>query len=87
MKILFVVPALGSVYGGTSQCVLALAQSLSDRGIEVDIVTTNANGSSRLNVPMQTWIQKESYRIQYFPYWYLSDYKVSWPLTVWLFKT
>lgn len=86
MKILFVVPALGSVYGGTSQCVLSLAESLGDRGIEVDIVTTNANGSSGLNVPMQTWVQQSSYRVQYFPYWHLADYKVSWPLTVWLFK-
>ena len=28
MKILFVIPALGSVYGGPSQCVLDLAQAL-----------------------------------------------------------
>ncbi len=84
MKILFVIPALGSVYGGTSQCVLSLAESLGDRSIEVDIVTTNANGSSRLNVPMQTWIQQGSYRVQYFPYWHLADYKISWPLTLWL---
>ncbi|MEB3310426.1 MAG: glycosyltransferase [Snowella sp.] len=86
MKILFVIPALGSVYGGTSQCVLSLAEALGDRGIEVDIVTTNANGSSGLNLPMQTWIQETSYRVQYFPYWHLSDYKVSLPLTAWLFK-
>ena len=86
MKILFVIPALGSVYGGPSQCVLDLAQVLGDRGIELDIVTTTANGATQLNVPTHAWIKEKSYRIQYFPYWNLLDYKLSWSLTHWLFQ-
>ena len=86
MKILFVIPALGSVYGGPSQCVLDLAQALGRQGVELDIVATTANGATRLNVPTQTWIQEKFYRIQYFSYWNFIDYKFSWSLTRWLFQ-
>ena len=86
MKILFVIPALGSVYGGPSQCVLDLAQALGCQGVELDIVATTANGATRLNVPTQTWIQEKFYRVQYFSYWNFIDYKFSWSLTRWLFQ-
>ena len=86
MKILFVIPALGSVYGGPSQCVLDLAQALGCQGVELDIVATTANGATRLNVPTQTWIQEKFYRIQYFSYWNFIDYKFSWSLTGWLLQ-
>lgn len=86
MKILVVVPALGAVYGGPSKSVVELAQALGSLSNNVDIITTNANGFNRLDVPLQTWITKENYRIKYFPYWYLNDYKLSFSLTKWLFK-
>ena len=86
MKILFVIPALGSIYGGPSQCVLDLAQALGCQGVELDIVATTANGATRLNVPTQTWIQEKFYRIQYFSYWNFIDYKFSWSLTGWLLQ-
>lgn len=86
MNILIIIPALGSVYGGPSKSVVELAQALGRQGISVDIVTTNANGSSSLDVPLHTWIAETYYRIQYFPYWWLNDYKFSWPLTKWLFQ-
>ena len=75
MKILFVIPALGSIYGGPSKCVLDLAEALGRQGVDLDIVTTIANGLNRLNVPTQTWIQEKFYRIQYFSYWNFIDYK------------
>jgi glycosyltransferase involved in cell wall biosynthesis len=86
MKILFVIPALGSIYGGPSQCVLDLAQALGCQGVELDIVATTANGATRLNVPTQTWIKEKFYRIQYFSYWNFIDYKFSWSLTSWLLQ-
>lgn len=85
MKILMVVPALGSVYGGPSKSVLELAQALGNRRLEVDIVATNANGTTSLDVPTQIWLQEQFYRIQYFPYWNFLDYKISLSLTRWLF--
>lgn len=84
MHILIVIAAVGSVYGGPSKIVLELAQSLGALGINVDIVTTNANGADRLAVPLQTWIIEKFYRIQYFPCWIWGDYKFSLSLTNWL---
>ena len=86
MKILFVIPVVGSIYGGPSKIVLGLAQALGHRGVEVDIITTTANGSTRLNVPIETWINEKFYRIQYFSFWNILDYKLSWSLTCWLFQ-
>jgi glycosyltransferase involved in cell wall biosynthesis len=86
MKILIVIPAIGTVYGGPSKSVLALAEQLCRLSCHVDIVTTHANGASPLNVPLQTWITGQSYRIQYFPYLDIGDYKLSIYLTHWLFQ-
>jgi glycosyltransferase involved in cell wall biosynthesis len=86
MRILIVIPALGAVYGGPSKCVVELAQALDNLGISVDMVTTNANGSTNLDVPLHTWIAEKFYRVKYFPHWGLSDYKISLSLTGWLFQ-
>lgn len=85
MKILMVVPALGEVYGGPSKSVLELTEAIGKQGVSIDLITTNANGSTSLDVPLLTWIQKENYRLQYFPYWNFLDYKLTWSLTRWLF--
>lgn len=86
MKILIVIPAIGTVYGGPSKSVLALAEQLCQLGCHVDLVTTQANGINQLNVPLQVWVHESYYRIQYFPYWDIGDYKLSLPLTNWLFQ-
>jgi glycosyltransferase involved in cell wall biosynthesis len=86
MKILIVVPALGNVYGGPSKSVVELAEAVGRSGINVDLVTTNANGNTTLDVPLFTWINKNSYRIKYFPYWDIADYKLTFSLTSWLFQ-
>ena len=86
MKVLFVIPFLGSVYGGPSNSVVSLAQALGQQGVELDVISTTANGSTRLDVPVETWIEKSFYRIQYFSYWNFLDYKISRSLTQWLFQ-
>jgi glycosyltransferase involved in cell wall biosynthesis len=86
MKILIVVPALGEIYGGPSKSVLSLTKAIGKSGVMIDIITTNANGSKTLDVPLLVWIQEENYRIQYFPYWNFLDYKLTWSLTSWLFQ-
>lgn len=85
MKILLVIPGIGSVYGGTSKIAIELAQTLGRQGTFIDIVTTNANGLADLNVPLKTWINQEFYRVKYFPRWHIGDYKLSYSLTKWLF--
>ncbi len=86
MNILILVPALGSVYGGPSKSVVELAQAVGRQGLSIDVVTTNANGSSKLDVQLNTWIDEKYYRIKYFSYWGWGDYKLSWSLAKWLFE-
>ncbi len=85
MKLLIIVPALGAVYGGPSKSVVELAQALG-RHASVDLVSTNANGSEILDVPLNIWLPKSNYRIKYFSYWGWGDYKLSWSLAQWLFE-
>jgi glycosyltransferase involved in cell wall biosynthesis len=86
MKILIVIPAIGSVYGGPSKSVIELAQALASQGVAVDLVTTTANGDRTLDVPTFTWIENNGIRIQYFPYWSWQDYKWSFSLSQWLHR-
>ena len=86
MKILIVVPAIGSVYGGPSKSVLELAKRVAKQGVTVDLVTTTANGETQLDVPKFQWIEEEDIRIKYFPYISWGDYKFSFSLTKWLYK-
>jgi glycosyltransferase involved in cell wall biosynthesis len=86
MKLLTVIPSLGLTYGGTSKAVIELVEALGSQGVEVDVVTTTADGSTRLQVQTQIWHTKEYYRVQYFPYWGIQDYKVSGTLSKWLFQ-
>jgi glycosyltransferase involved in cell wall biosynthesis len=84
MKVLHVIPGVGSVYGGPSLSVLSLVEYQTRQGMAVDVVTTNMNGPQQLDVPTQTWVAEKGYRIQYFPCWYLQDYKISISLAQWL---
>lgn len=86
MKILIVVPFVSSIYGGLPKAVIELAHALGNIGVNVDIVTTNANRSNKLEVPLHTWITEKSYRIKYFPYNNLLNYQISFSLTKWLFQ-
>lgn len=85
MKVLFSIPSIGSTYGGPSKTVIDVAQSLNQKhNISIDIVTTNANGSKNLNEPLQRWLSRSGYRIQYFPYISYGDYKWSNSFSGWL---
>ena len=86
MKVLMVIPALGNVYGGPTKIVLELAESIAKLGIAVDVVATNANGLTTLDVPLNQWIIKNDYRVQYFSYVDLLDYKFTWSMSKWLFN-
>jgi len=86
MRLLITVPAIGSVYGGPSKTVIDTAKCLHDQGVLVDIVTTNANGLVSSDVPLQQWIPQEGYRIQYFPYIRIGDYKWSSTFASWMFQ-
>ena len=84
MKVLMVTPYLGPVYGGPANSVVALAKELGKRRVGLDLISTNANGQENLDVQLGSWIEKESYRVQYFPRLNLSNYTISFALSKWL---
>ncbi len=86
MKILCAIPYLGKSYGGTSKVVKEIAREISLDNCTVDLVTTNANDQDTLDVSLNTWIDHQNYRIQYFSCWHRSDFILSWTLIKWLFN-
>jgi glycosyltransferase involved in cell wall biosynthesis len=86
LKILLVIPGLGPVYGGPSIIVPNLAVALARQGLTVDVVTTDANGSARLDVPTHTWCKEQGYRVRYFRRLGRLEYKISLSLLLWLLR-
>ncbi|BBD69165.1 group 1 glycosyl transferase [Nostoc commune NIES-4072] len=84
MKILFIAPYIGAIYGGTSKMVTDLLEGIGRLGVTVDLVTTNANGSNTLDVPLNEWITRKYYRVQHFDCWYRDDFIISASLIKWL---
>ena len=79
-----VAPYLASIYGGPSKVVKELTQGLAAKGINVDLVTTNANGDRKLTVPLNQWIEEGSYRTKYFNCLHQYDSILSASLGRWL---
>ena len=84
IRLLITIPSVAALYGGPSKSVRELAQALGRQGTSVDFVTTNANGTEVLDVPLQTWVEETYYRLQYFSCNIWGDYKWSFPLARWL---
>ncbi len=84
MKVLMVLPGIGPALGGPPRAAIEMATALADRGVAVDIVTTNANGISRLDVPTETWIDRGSWRIRHFRCRGPTKYALSGALLAWL---
>jgi glycosyltransferase involved in cell wall biosynthesis len=86
MRILIVAPYVSTTYGGPGKVVVEITEALAQSGVEVDLITTNANGDSPLQVPLNIWLEKPGYRIQYFPSWNRRDLIWSTSLLQWLFQ-
>lgn len=87
MKILQIVPSISLVYGGPSQMVLGLSAALAAQGVEVTILTTNANGDAGqppLEVPLGQPVEQAGCQILYFPCSPFRRYKFSLELLRWL---
>jgi glycosyltransferase involved in cell wall biosynthesis len=86
MRVLVVAPYIGETYGGPGRVVVQLAQALASSEIQVDLITTTANGDEFLEVAIETWIEQKGYRIQYFSGWNRQDLIWSPSLLSWLFQ-
>lgn len=84
MRNLVFTPYISYRYGGTSKVVKELVQGISSLGLGVDIITTNADSSGKLDIPLNVWIDERSYRIKYFSCWHRNDFIISLSLTNWL---
>ena len=69
MKILHIVPSYlpATRYGGPVQSVHNMNKALVAAGAEVTVYTTNADGKSRLNVPLGEPVDMDGVKIYYFP--------------------
>jgi glycosyltransferase involved in cell wall biosynthesis len=89
LKILQIVPSISLVYGGPSQMVLGLSQALARQGVEVTVLTTDANGDvgqPPLDVPLNKMVEKNGYQIRYFRCAPFRRYKFSLELVLWLWQ-
>ncbi|MUG95929.1 glycosyltransferase [Scytonema sp. UIC 10036] len=90
MQILQIVPSISLVYGGPSQMVLGLAPALAKQGVKVTVVTTDSNGDTGqetpLDVPLNCPIEQDGYQIIYFRCSPFRRYKFSLDLLRWLNK-
>ena len=85
MKVLHVIPWVSPVRGGPALVVRMIAQSVADRGWDVDIATTDDNGPGRLNVPLGVPVIDRRVTYWYFPR-QTSFYNCSFPLATWLWN-
>ena len=89
LRIVQVVPSIALIYGGPSQMVLGLSKGLAAHGVEVTVLTTNANGDTGqapLDVPLDGPVEQDGYQIRYFRCSPFRRYKFSLDLLRWLSK-
>src|SRR5687768_8391821 len=66
MRILHVIPSVGSLRGGPSVAMAVMARALADMGMTVDVATTNDNDSALLDVPIGTPVDQQGVCYRYF---------------------
>jgi glycosyltransferase involved in cell wall biosynthesis len=84
MRILHVIPFISAKDGGPSVAVRHMATSVHRlHGVEVEIATTDAEGTGRMNVPLGVPVEEQGVTYWHFPR-QTTFYSVSLPLSAWL---
>jgi glycosyltransferase involved in cell wall biosynthesis len=85
LRVLHVIPSVASFRGGPSQVIRMMAEGLAERGVAVEVATTDDDGPRRLAVPRGVPVREG--RVTY---WYFSrqirPYICSFPLAGWLWR-
>jgi glycosyltransferase involved in cell wall biosynthesis len=88
MKVLHVIPSISPSLGGPTQVGLNLVKALRDSGVDAEIVTTNHNCSTSLDVPLNQRVEYEQVPIWFLPYFRppMKEFIFSTALTKWLWQ-
>lgn len=88
MKALHVIPSISPSLGGPTQVVLNLVKALRDSGVDAEIVTTNHNGSTPLDVPLYKKVEYQQVPVWFLPHFSppMKEFIFSAALTQWLWK-
>jgi glycosyltransferase involved in cell wall biosynthesis len=91
VKILHVIPSISPVRGGTSRAIIDMVHAAIDRGIDVEIATTNDDGEHLLDIPLCQRILYDRIPTYFFPRFSPSipavrEFAFSGSFTTWLFK-
>ena len=77
--------SIGPLRGGPSYVLRNMVTGLAERGLEVDVATTDDNGPERLEVPVGVPVKEQGVTYWYFPR-QTRLYTCSLPLAGWLWK-
>jgi glycosyltransferase involved in cell wall biosynthesis len=91
VKILHVIPSISPARGGTSRAIIDMVHASIDRGIDVEIATTNDNGEHLLDIPLYQRILYDRIPTYFFPRFSPSipamrEFAFSGSFTTWLFQ-
>jgi len=88
LRVLHVMPSFwpATRYGGPIKSVLRLCQALQHEGVELEVVTTDADGPGDLDVPLSSRTDARGVPIRYFPRRPRTRYTFSAPLAGFLAK-
>ena len=86
MKVLHVIPYTSSVYGGPVVSIVQMSSALISLGVEVDVVTTTANGISELEITTCGPVVCNGVRYFYFKRLWPKFWMFSWALRCWLYR-
>lgn len=91
MKILHIIPSISPLRGGPSQAVLEMVKALQECGVNAEILTTNDDGDSLLDVPLCERVIYGDVPVWFFPrfspsYYPIREFAFSWEFTQWLWR-
>lgn len=84
MRLLYITPSYYPAlkYGGPILSTHLLNKTLVQRGIEVDVITSNAGIEDRKDIPLGKWVELNGVKVQYLPYYGYEHYTFS-PQILW----
>lgn len=80
MRILHAIATMAPRDGGPSKACFEMARAVARRGHEVSIFTTDKDGPGRLDVPVDSPVERDGVTIRYFPVHTPRFWGTSWPM-------